>query len=1785
MQAKKRYAYLLLIFSVTFFLKVLWYSQRSKVGESADEANVAITWPAPLKRVEYKNSYVWNFTFKDTTSRPRIAQRLLKPCSMDTCFDYSRCRKRPLRVYIYPKTNLSGDAEPSSESYEKILQAIRDSKFYTKNPKEACLFILPWDTLSRDNLSPFYVSNMRAKIKSIPEGMWNNGVNHLIFNLYSGTWPNYDLADLGFDPGKAILAKASFSTRQYRRNYDVSLALFHQILPLRGPRPMADNDPSLAPSWVSTPSHYLLVFKGKRYVFGIGSETRNALYHLHNNRDVIMLTTCKHGKDWKRNQDERCAIDNAMYDRWTYEELMQNSSFCLVPRGRRLGSFRFLEALEKGCIPVILSNDWVLPFSEVIDWSLATVRADERTLFQIPSTLRSIDPSVIDRMRLQARHLYRLYFASVDKIVDTVLQALQIIQDRIWSWEKRTRLIWNSGIAGSRYHSVDFSDRLQDFPFYVKPAESARLTAIILCSRPWHGELPSFVEDLGKSKFIDKIVLMCSQPSSGLIPVKTLSVPIELMFKQNTSLLEVARNASTPLVAVFSDWFPITSAEVDYAVELWRWVPYRLIGFDGIDMKYLTKEKRWSLSDRNESDPYTLLTGNAIFFHRYVSSWVALDPPLRSTRKLVQESPDCWDTVLNYIVAEITGSSATLLQTGKAASRPMSLSSVRTVTSPTMATKRLVAAGALQPAQGVIAHKSYPADEKDTVEVEATLAICQMQDGGEATDEVVQQDHHTAAAGKSSRYTRSVRRMYSRERPGFRLRNRFPSSEDERRVGTSSYSRYKNRSNFRRQRSRERRSRSRRRQYSFTGRRKRFHRTSSRHRHHSGHERKRKVSVRVTSFCSLVLGFFLFGMISATMMTMMATKSSVSTSAPSKLSVVCQQATPLPSSSSPYGDSTPLAISSQRQAERNGWQLFGHSFLKELQSFANALRDFDDNDDGRGGGGGQMADRSLQLFCPVSHVPNDSMSVIDCGQQRHDAAQDDADIGRPPVPPPRRCRRAETANLTSLSQSEPNLSAVDRMVACSSNQDLAVDKKPAEEDDLPNEDNLSAVLSRLAVVDDEQSHLPVFNVEEKSPSHHQLPVAASEVQPLTLASIKSPLSGSTRCKNAYFQYPCPFSRNGYNNHLVDTAPFGDILPSGPAVPCEKKSKPLESVTEVASKNTPMVSDSWPLKMGSRLLFRSFSTCGNCYRLQKCLSPQMSEAVLILNCFFQLALKCSLVNSTQGIIKCVCVYVFSSVHDELCTIDGQARWLTVMGSINTLPRPYWLRSKKKHRSQRRSDGDSSEPVPPIRHDKDGHLACHRGDLILDKYEILDTLGEGTFGRVFEVRDLNRRSGKSLALKVIRNKRHYRESAQAEIDILNKLKQWDTDGTHLFVNLLHDFDYYGHVCLVFPKYGMSVFDFMKANNFVPYPMEQVRHIAYQLCFAVSFMHDHGLVHTDLKPENMIFVTDAYDFRLEPTNRKKEYRVMRDTSIRLIDFGATVFNRKDQTAIVSTRHYRAPEVILELGWSYPCDVWSIGCIIYELLKGVPMFQVSFRADDQSGRWYISFEQVHEDLEHLAMMQRVLGTLPQHMALKSKKNMFEYGRLRWDEHSSRGRYVRETLEPLNRCFQTSDPVQAELFNLISDMLQYPPSARTRLGEVLNHRFFRRLPKHLRLHEIDTQSSCARSSRSGSQLTVMASERLKGKVLLRLLSDVLSDDVMDKKTTSANGEFLLDGTEDETTKIDPVLKIYHDCDDGWKPCQRRWSIVIPDKYISKPGDKNPVTFNLGTVNLEGRISEDRNCV
>ena len=108
--------------------------------------------------------------------------------------------------------------------------------------------------------------------------------------------------------------------------------------------------------------------------------------------------------------------------RYDYDELLKNATFCLAPRGRRLGSYRFLESLQAGCIPVILSNGWELPFSEVIDWSKALIQGDEQLLTELPSIVRSYSKEQILAMKQQALFLWEAYFSSVEKIMLTTLE-------------------------------------------------------------------------------------------------------------------------------------------------------------------------------------------------------------------------------------------------------------------------------------------------------------------------------------------------------------------------------------------------------------------------------------------------------------------------------------------------------------------------------------------------------------------------------------------------------------------------------------------------------------------------------------------------------------------------------------------------------------------------------------------------------------------------------------------------------------------------------------------------------------------------------------------------------------------------------------------------------------------------------------------------------------------------------------------------------------------------------------------------------------------------------------------------------------------------------------------------------------------------------------------------------------------------------------------------------------------------------------------------------------------
>nr|XP_045617389.1 exostosin-1-like isoform X2 [Procambarus clarkii] len=606
MQAKKRY---LLLFSCCAFLSFgyfgyhhfkmqrqsKWYEHLSSYSEDSDVVHDEDISPSP--RLRHRR-----------TSRENDDTSANKECRMETCFDFTLCEKG-FKVYVYP---VDDNAAPSS-NYMKVLNAIQDSNYYTSDPSQACIFVLSLDTLDRDTLSKDYIRNMPHRIQRLP--LWNGGQNHIIFNLYSGTFPDYN-EDLGFDVGKAILAKASISYENFRSGFDISLPLFHKTHPERG-----GDDGYLESNKFPGTKKYLLSFKGKRYVYGIGSETRNSLYHLHNERDIVLLTTCKHGDSWKEYKDERCDHDNAEYDRYDYEVLMRNSTFCLVPRGRRLGSFRFLEVLQAGCIPVLLANGWELPFSEVIDWSQSTIGADERLL-------------------------------------------LQIVADRVRRHRSRPLSVWNSS-PGALAINLTFSDYLPHFPFYLTSlgtTPSARYTAVISVSHGGTGAIHTsplykLVKNIARSKFVERIVVVWSSnqaaPTESRLPGGSVPVHVVVSTDRSTS----ARHSPHPLIttdAVFSldEDVSLTTDELDFAFTVWRTFPDRIVGYPARSHHWDDSKAGWSYTSRWTNSYSLVLTGAAVY-HRYWQHVYTHQSPsgLLST---VKTTSNCDDILMNFLVSAIT---------------------------------------------------------------------------------------------------------------------------------------------------------------------------------------------------------------------------------------------------------------------------------------------------------------------------------------------------------------------------------------------------------------------------------------------------------------------------------------------------------------------------------------------------------------------------------------------------------------------------------------------------------------------------------------------------------------------------------------------------------------------------------------------------------------------------------------------------------------------------------------------------------------------------------------------------------------------------------------------------------------------------------------------------------------------------------------------------------------------------------------------------------------------------
>ena len=176
---------------------------------------------------------------------------------------------------------------------------------------------------------------------------------------------------------------------------------------------------------------------------------------------------------------------------------------------------------------------------------------------------------------------------------------------------------------------------------------------------------------------------------------------------------------------------------------------------------------------------------------------------------------------------------------------------------------------------------------------------------------------------------------------------------------------------------------------------------------------------------------------------------------------------------------------------------------------------------------------------------------------------------------------------------------------------------------------------------------------------------------------------------------------------------------------------------------------------------------------------------------------------------------------------------------------------------------------------------------------------------------------VAVKVIKNHPAYHHQARCELAILQLLNtRADPDDTCHIVRLRDSFLHARHLCLVFEALQLNLYELLKQNNFRGLSTPLIRLFLTQLLTALGALRRAGIIHCDLKPENVLLVSLA------------------SGALKLIDFGSACAEGRTVYSYIQSRFYRAPEVVLGVPYGASIDMWSLGCVAAELFLGLPLF-----------------------------------------------------------------------------------------------------------------------------------------------------------------------------------------------------------------------------------------------------------
>ncbi|EAW11451.1 putative protein kinase [Aspergillus clavatus NRRL 1] len=337
----------------------------------------------------------------------------------------------------------------------------------------------------------------------------------------------------------------------------------------------------------------------------------------------------------------------------------------------------------------------------------------------------------------------------------------------------------------------------------------------------------------------------------------------------------------------------------------------------------------------------------------------------------------------------------------------------------------------------------------------------------------------------------------------------------------------------------------------------------------------------------------------------------------------------------------------------------------------------------------------------------------------------------------------------------------------------------------------------------------------------------------------------------------------------------------------------------------------------------------------------------------------------------------------------------------------------------------------------------GQVLHHRYRILQRLGSGRYSAVYLARDQKESSYK--AIKILKPDCYDGKHDLFELEILRHLSRANPDhpGYQHITILLDDFIHIGqsgnrHVCLVMEPMAEDMKSFSFFFDGAKIPNRIMKQITKQLLSALEYAHASGIIHTDIKQDNIMVkirnpsTIDRYleDSLSNSTANLGEYNFddtseLVHTDVVLCDWGSASWVRKHLTEMIQPKLLRAPEVIIGAPWGKEVDIWNLGALLPELLDTVQMF--SGKANVTGGIYHIK--------HHIEEIDALFGPFPSEMLANGNPKLVEHI---FDKNSNIRDRTKRPPAMLERWIQSLDGAEKTNFlSLIRSMLIINPKER----------------------------------------------------------------------------------------------------------------------------------------------------